>query len=229
MEMEYKDFLKFTHATTYDANMKMAEFAIKNNDFEGAVNFYSKAIEFQKDSVVAHVQKLFLLLKLTKYQDAILVAENLIQLEPEESNHLKTLAVCYSNTNENEKAIIYFSKAIEKNPDDYNLLHFRGEAYFKIQKYYEAFFDFTKCLEIKSDLVGVYIYRGRTRGQLKDYHGAIKDFTIVLNSYPDDSTVLYLTGVTYLNINDNINGEKLLLRASKLGHKQAIEVLNSKH
>lgn len=226
MEMDYNDFVKHTHATTYEANMKMADFAIQNNDFDGAINFYSKAIELQKDSVVANIQKLFLLLKLNRNQEAILVTKNLIQLEPEESNHIKTLAVCYSNINEHEKSILYFSKAIDQNQNDYNLFHFRGEAYFKLKKYYEAFFDFTKALEIKSDLVGVYIYRGKTRGQLNDFYGAIKDFTIVLDSFPNDSKVLYLVGITYLKINDVENGKNFLLKSAKLGNRQAIELLN---
>ena len=83
MEMEYNDFIKFTYVTTYDANMKMAEFAIQNNDFEGAINFYSKAIELQQDSVVANIQKLFLLLNyFIKYTNNKITQQLMINSNP---------------------------------------------------------------------------------------------------------------------------------------------------
>lgn len=219
--MDYEDFRKFTYVTTFESAFKRAEIALKNGDLEGAVIDFSKALEYEPNSLEANIHKAFCLMSLKRYEVALPIVEKLIELESNSANHYTTLATCFFELKRFDEADIYFSKAIEINPNEYPLYIFRGESRFKAKNYSSAFFDFTKCIEMQPTILGAYDFRARTRGYLKDYKGAISDFLHILNHKPNNREILFQLGVTYIRDNQIELGKKTLEKAEKLGLEKA--------
>lgn len=224
--MDYNDFRKFTDTASYDGAFKCGELAMANNDLQGAIIDFSKALEFSPNSYDALHNKLLCLMKLNRYEAAIPISEKICSLENDFAPHFTTLGVCLAAINNVEKAEKAFAKSISLDSTEYWVYFHRGELRFRGKQFYSAFYDFTKCIEIDEQFTGAFDYRGRIRGILLDHIGAINDFQKILSVKPDDGMTIFNLAVTYININEVEKGESLLRKAETLGIHQATQILN---
>ncbi|WP_162128715.1 tetratricopeptide repeat protein [Flavobacterium phycosphaerae] len=110
--MDYKDFKKFVYATTFESAFKLGEIALENKDFEGAILNFTQALEFNPNSLEANAHKLLCLFALNRFEACIPIGEKLILIEPDKERNYVTLANCYMELKEYDKAEIILQKLL---------------------------------------------------------------------------------------------------------------------
>jgi len=120
-------------------------------DFKGAITKYDKALEFDKDNLLALAEKSFSLFALNKYDDAIALCKKAIELHPGEDN-LKTIYVTYGNAldalKKTGKSIEVYDEGIELFPEFYQLYFNKGISLSSVRKNEEALLCFQKSVII---------------------------------------------------------------------------------
>lgn len=120
-------------------------------DFEGAISKYNKALELDKDNLLALAEKAFSLLSLKKYDDAIALCKKAIEEYPNE-NSLKTVYVTYGNAldalKKTDKSIEVYDEGLKIFPEYYQLYFNKGISLASIRKNDEALLCFQKSVTI---------------------------------------------------------------------------------
>ena len=122
-------------------------------DYEGAIAKYDKALQLDKDNLLALYEKAFSLLALQKYEESIQLCQTAIEKHNGE-NVLKTVYVTYGNAydylKKTDKAIEIYDEGIEQFPDYYHLYYNKGITLSSIKKYDEAIICFQKSASLNS-------------------------------------------------------------------------------
>ena len=120
-------------------------------DFEGAISKYDKALELDKDNLLALAEKSFSLLSLKKYDDAIILCKKAIEKYPNQSA-LKTVFVTYGNSldalKKTDKSIEVYDEGIKMFPEYYQLYFNKGISLSSVRKNDEALLCFQKSVSI---------------------------------------------------------------------------------
>jgi len=118
-------------------------------DFEGAISKYNKALELDKDNLLALTEKAFSLLSLQKYEDAIIYCQQAIEKHPGEEG-LKNVYVTYGNAfdaiKKTDKSIEIYDQGIKSFPNYYQLYFNKGITLSSVKKYDEAILCFQKSV-----------------------------------------------------------------------------------
>jgi tetratricopeptide (TPR) repeat protein len=173
-----------------------------DEDFKGAIDDFTKAIELDSNFVDAYSSRGYAKNNLKDYKGAIADFSKSILLDPGNVNNYLMRAKIRDVVLDYKEAINDYTKGIELYPKSYGLYSQRGLLKRKTNDYEGAIADFTKSIELNyyhnytelldkittsenDSIVGsayadAYYYRGLSKKALKDYTGAIKDFTFVL-------------------------------------------------
>jgi tetratricopeptide (TPR) repeat protein len=120
-------------------------------DYDGAITRYDKALELDKDNLVALSEKAMSLLLLEKYNESIQCCQKAIEKHPAEKI-LKTIYVTYGNDldalNKTDKSIEVYDEGIKQFPDYYQLYFNKGITLSSVNKYDEACVNFQKAIAI---------------------------------------------------------------------------------
>lgn len=118
-------------------------------DFEGAINKYDKALELDKNNILALSEKAFSLLSLKEYDQTIAICKLVMESYPND-NKLKTIYVTYGNAldgqNKTDKSLEIYTQGIKKFPDYYQLYYNKGVTYSSVKKNDDAINCFQKAL-----------------------------------------------------------------------------------
>ena len=119
-------------------------------DFEGAIAKYDKALELDKNNLVALAEKAFSLLSTNKYDEAVTYCQKAIELHPSDKG-LKTVYVTYGNSldalKKTDKSIEVYDQGIKQFPEYYQLYFNKGVTLSSIKKYDEALLCFQKSIQ----------------------------------------------------------------------------------
>lgn len=120
-------------------------------DYEGAISRYDKALQLDKDNLLALAEKAFSLFSLQKYGDAISYCQKAIEKHPSENN-LKSVYVTYGNAldalNKTDQSIELYNEGIKLFPDYYQLYFNKGITLSSVKKIDEALLCFQKSVSI---------------------------------------------------------------------------------
>lgn len=120
-----------------------------NGDYDGALNKYNKALELDKDNLLALAEKAYTLNTLKKYDESILVCKLAIEKHPKE-NSLKNVYVTYGNAldalKKTDEAFAIYDKGIKIFPEYYQLHFNKGITYSSIRKYDDAILSFQQAI-----------------------------------------------------------------------------------
>ncbi len=191
----------------------------KNNDYEGAIEDFTKAIELNPENEDAYIERGIAKYKLEDYEGAIEDFTEAIELNPENEDAYYWRGFTKYDLKDYEASIQDFTKVIELNPDNGDAYFERGIAKYELEDYEGAGEDFTQVIELNpyDELLSSALYfRGDTKYQLEDYEGAIEDFTQVIGTYAEDPELYYLIGASKLNL-ENYNGCSDINKAIELG------------
>jgi tetratricopeptide (TPR) repeat protein len=118
-------------------------------DYDGAISKYDKALELDKDNLLALTEKAFSLLSLNKYDESINYCQKAIATHPGDKG-LKTVYVTYGNASDGlkktDKSIEIYDEGIKLFPDYYQLYYNKGITLSSVKKYDEAILCFQKAI-----------------------------------------------------------------------------------
>jgi tetratricopeptide (TPR) repeat protein len=118
-------------------------------DYNGAISKYDKALELDKDNLLALTEKAYSLLSLQKYDESITCCRRAIEIHPGEKD-LKTVYVTYGNAfdglKKTDKSIETYDEGIKQFPDYYQLYFNKGVTLSSVKKYDEAILCFQKSV-----------------------------------------------------------------------------------
>ena len=126
-----------------EANIKINE-GIKAHDkgeYKDAIKLYDKALEFDKDNLLALYEKALTLMSLQKYEDAIKCCMKAIEVHPGKDD-LKYVYVAYGNAydalKKPEKSIDKYNEGLKFFPDFYQLHFNKGISLAGMQEFDDA-------------------------------------------------------------------------------------------
>lgn len=118
-------------------------------DYDGAIAIYDKALELDKDNLIAMTEKAFSLVSLKKYDEAINYCQKAIATHPGDKG-LKTVYVTYGNASDGlkktDKSIDIYDEGIKQFPDYYQLYFNKGISLSSVKKYDQAILCFQKAI-----------------------------------------------------------------------------------
>jgi Tfp pilus assembly protein PilF len=118
-------------------------------DYEGAILRYDKALELDKENLLAMAEKAISLLSFQKYEDAITLCQKAIAAHPGD-NGLTTVYVSYGNASDGlkktDKSIAIYDEGIRQFPDYYPLYFNKGISLASVKKHDEAILCFQKAI-----------------------------------------------------------------------------------
>ena len=136
-----------------DANIKISE-GIKAHDkgeYKNAIKLYDKALELDKDNLLALYEKTLSLMSLQKYEDAIYCCMKAIEVHPGKDD-LKYVYVAYGNAydalKKPEKSIDKYNEGIKFFPDFYQLYFNKGISLAGMQEFDDALACFHQSIMI---------------------------------------------------------------------------------
>ena len=116
-------------------------------DYQGAISKYNKALELDKDNLMALAEKAFSLMLLQKYDESIVCCQTAIEKHPTEKG-LRTVYVTYGNAldalTNTDKSVEIYDQGIKLFPDYYQLYFNKGITLSGVQKYDDAILCFQK-------------------------------------------------------------------------------------
>ena len=118
-------------------------------DYEGAISRYDKALELDKDNLLALTEKAFSLVSVQKYDEAISCCQKAMAIHPGNKG-LKTVYVTYGNAldglKKSDRSIEIYDEGIKQFPDYYQLYFNKGISLSSVKKYDEAILSFQNSL-----------------------------------------------------------------------------------
>ncbi|MDB5256182.1 MAG: tetratricopeptide repeat protein [Chitinophagaceae bacterium] len=128
-----------------------------NGNYQEALAKYDKALDLDKDNLLAMSEKAMTLAVLKRYDEAIAYCKKSIELYPGE-NGLKLVYVTYGNAYDNlkqtEKALEIYDEGMKQFPNYYQLPFNKGIAYSGLKKYDEAILCFQKSATLSPNHPG---------------------------------------------------------------------------
>lgn len=126
-------------------------------DYDGAIDKYDKALELDKDNLLAMAEKAFSLLSLQKYDEAIKYCQKTIATHPGDKG-LRTVYVTYGNAldeqKKTDKSIEIYDEGIKQFPNYYQLYFNKGITLSSVKKYDDAALYFQKAIMLNPQHAG---------------------------------------------------------------------------
>ncbi len=174
---------KYTQAP--EAWVNRGNYKYNDNDLEGALFDYNKAIELKPDIARALAGRGVVRRNLGDYKGAIEDYNKALKYRPDDADSYSNRGVSKASLGDLQGAMKDFQKAIELDSTNYMAYSNSGSALFKLERYKEAMKYYDKSIEIKPNYGDAYGNRGGARFQLGDLEGAMQDFNKALQLNPE--------------------------------------------
>ena len=144
----------------YDAWSNLGQVALDQNDLEGAVRFYQKAIHYRR-TVPKTVNNLgTALARLGRYAEAIGYFEEAIRLDPVYASARSNRAGALKELGRFDEAVAEYRKVIEANPKYAHAHNGLGLVYFRQGRLEEATAEFTLARQSRPDFIDAFLNEG---------------------------------------------------------------------
>lgn len=174
--MDMKEELKMDAEAYFNIGYEKYE----NNDFDGAIENYSKAIEINPEYAKAYIGRRSVRLRNGDFKGssedhahAKKIYRKIIEMNPDDAEAYCNLG----NLSNYQLAMENYNKSLKINPYFAAAYLSRGERIFYNGDKVGAMADFQKTIEIEPDNHSAYYWRGQAKASLKDFSGAIDDYS----------------------------------------------------
>lgn len=168
----------------------------KNQDFERAIEAYTKALAYPKNSLTYALllTRGASYMKLQKYGEALKDGAKAITLEPLNALGHKHQAYVYWEMKQMEKVVQYMTTAINLGLEEGMDYYIRGNAYADIGEHEKGIEDLTKAIKAGLRIPEAYQDRGYIYETLGMYEKAEQDFSESLVVAPENTVGLMRRG-----------------------------------
>jgi tetratricopeptide (TPR) repeat protein len=157
-----------------------------------------------------------------QFDQASKVLEQLISDDPDDSNLLYNLGMCYTEIGKPDLAIKTLSRIIELEKDNSNVYVAIGYAYSKTGNNSKAKECFLNALELDSSNSYALRNLGALYGKEGEYAKGIECLKKSFDINPRDSNTTYGLGLLYFNLGDLDNANDFLKKTLQIDDKSAI-------
>ncbi|WP_228052168.1 tetratricopeptide repeat protein, partial [Tychonema sp. LEGE 07199] len=154
-------------------------------DFEGALNSYDKALEFQPDYPEAWNNRGAVLNNLGRHEEAIAYYDKALEIEPDDHIPWKNWGNTLRKLGKLSEAITSLDKALEIKPDKHEVWINRGVVLHNLGRLEDARSSLDKALEIKPDYRVAWNNRGFALDDLGRHEDARSSYDKALEIKPD--------------------------------------------
>ena len=184
-ESIYNDFHGFIrvqalHQQAY-ARLYAGITCYNNEDWEGAIEYYNKALDFNPRMTLAFHNRGLAHFANNSFEFAINDFTSALDLDPNNSVVYYNRGLAYYITNDLELALNNFNKALELDPGDIFTYYTRGDAYSDKGEYELAIQDYSMALDLNPDAADAYYYRGVAWLFLSEWEYAESDLVNAMN------------------------------------------------
>ena len=164
---------------------KATTFEAKQQEYEKAIEHYTKAIELKPNFLGAYGNRGNAYKSKGDYDRAIEEYNKVLELNPNHAIAYGNRGNAYKSKGDYDRAIEDHNKAIELKPDLAELYSNRGNAYGHKGEYDRSIEDHNKAIELKPDLAGAYNNRGDAYQKKGAVNRAIADYDKAIELKPD--------------------------------------------
>ncbi len=177
--------------------------AQEQQQYQQAIDFYSKAVELNPAYLEAWFYRGFNRMDLKRYEEAIEDFRKSLELE-KEGNFFRpysyyNVGLCYYNLMRDEEALPYFTQSVTCKPDYVPAINYVGLLHYMKKDYTTAMVHFQRCLEFDAD----YLYALYNMGRCHYYRGeddmALSYFLRALQADGNHVEANNYAGLIYLN------------------------------
>jgi tetratricopeptide (TPR) repeat protein len=154
--------------------------ALKAEDFDEAIDNFTKVIEADSQMFEAYLGRAEALLRKAKPEESLEDCKTALELKPDNEQALLIKADATANTLAIEEAIQLYGYIIEKYPESAKAYMMRGNLHINGGDFREGFTDFDSALEINPQYSEVYLTRGVTHFQNGEYEKAIREYSLAI-------------------------------------------------
>ncbi|KGG17189.1 tetratricopeptide repeat protein [Prochlorococcus sp. MIT 0602] len=173
-----------------------------NDDVEGAMNDFNKAIEIDPNNALAYYFRGYAkYYELEVYSGAISDYSKAIEIDPSNSNFYTARGFSKQAIKDSIGATNDFFKALEINPRNADAYYGRGIA----QQLYNkegAIEDYSKAIEIDTNHADAYLMRGSAKEVLKKVEGAMEDYSKAIEINENNTRAFYARGALKSSLKD---------------------------
>jgi len=161
--------------TPYTTAMQRGQQQVKENDYPGALQSFTKAISLRADSAQARYSRGAVYEHLNGVEAAMRDFTEAIRLDPKMAQAHSGVGDCLVRLHRDPEALAEFQRAIELKPEAVLALSGRGGIYLRRKQYKLALADYDRALSINPAFIPAYVNRARAREALGDFAGAAAD------------------------------------------------------
>ena len=149
------------------------------------------------------------LLANSKYEEAIIYFQKVVDLNPEDDRAYNNIGLAFNNMGKYEEAIRNYQKAIDLNPKNDGVFNNLGNALDEMGKYEEAIENYQKAVDLNPKNDTVFYNLGLAFLKVSEIDSAIEAFSAGLKLNPDNiHTAFSLLGAS-IRVNDPNKSKEL--------------------
>lgn len=153
------------------------------------IHFYSLAIEKDKNSKDAYLNRGMVFYKLKNCVRAIADFDNADMLGCDDKNLYFYRGLCHYKKRMYDNAVSDFSKYINRNDNYFKSYYYRARTLHKLKFNEDALSDFDRAIKLNPKLAYLYHYRAFANIDAKKYDHALADFDKTIKLDPSDPIV----------------------------------------
>ena len=207
-----------TNANHYNERGLIKE---REGDLEGALEFYSIAVNMASKVPAYLFNKGITLQKLEKHIEAIEIFLELTEIDKTDFEAFIALGVSYGMTGQYTEAVKALDIAERLRPSFKRIYYQRGTFLNLMGDYPRAQKDFEIAVKREPSFAKAWYNRGINYKDMEKFRRAINDFNKAIELDPNHSESYLARGVAYMNINRKKEGSEDLKRAADMGVEEA--------
>jgi len=197
--------------------IKAGEARFQDNDFDGAIAEFDRALERDPESAAAYSYRGFAYAAKGDLEQALADFEKALTIAPDNALTYYHRGTVYVNGRQPDRAIADLDRAIELDATLFLAYNNRGIAYNQKDDLDQALSDFDRAIELGFNSAMVFTNRGSVYGKKGDLDQAIADFDRAIEMDPGYAQAYLVRGLSYLqagNVEQAIDDWRELLRIS---------------
>jgi tetratricopeptide (TPR) repeat protein len=173
-----------------------------DDDFEGAIKEYSKAIKVDTVNAYAYALRGQALIEIYKYDQALEDLNSSIKIEKTSYFPFYQRGMLKYYTKDYNGAIKDYNTSIKLEPKYADNYVQRGLVKHKLRDYQGAIDDYSRAIDLDSEHIYAYVNRGISKSYLENYDGGISDCSKAISIYPNYAYGYFNRGVIKFYIGD---------------------------